>query len=164
MITKISDYNGYFKLAKNIHNTVEFQAYIDRFEEIVLRELFQCDYDEFIADLVDGVPQSPKWLDLYNKFYDCDNCNDYFSQGIKDMLLCFVFYNYSRESYIQHTITGTVKVKGSSSESLGSQNSRDFFIYNQHVTTFNAIMRKACHSDYDYDFKLIYKEKITQFY
>ena len=164
MITKVSDYIGYFKLAKNKHNTDDIQAYIDRFEEIVLRELFQCDYDEFIADLVDGVPQSDKWLDLFNKFYDCDNCRDYFSQGIKDMLLCYVFYYYSSESYVQNTITGNVKVKGSVSESLATQNSRDFRVYNQHVKTFNAIMHRACNNEYEYGFKLRHKEITTQFY
>ena len=163
MITQVSDYIGYFRLAKNKHTTDELEAYIERFEMFALRDLFQCDYDEFIADLIDGVHQSPKWLDLFNSFYVCNDCKDYCSLGLKDMLLCYVFYSYSRESYIQNTITGTVRVKGSVSEPLGSQNSRDFFVYNQHVKSFNAIMKKACDNDFEYGFKLKYKDILTQF-
>lgn len=163
MITQISDYIGYFKLSKNQYTNEQLQAYIDRFEEYVLRDLLQCDYDEFIADLVDGVPTSAKWLDLYNKFYLCDECGEFFSLGIKDMVSCYVFYNYSKDSYIQSTITGTVKLKGSASEPLASQNSKDFIIYNQYVKSYNAIMHKALTNEYEYGFNLKCKEIINQF-
>jgi len=163
MITQISDYIGYFKLAKNQYTTEQLQSYIDRFEEFVLRDLLQCDYDEFIADLVDGVPTSAKWLDLYNKFYLCDECGEFFSLGIKDMVSCYVFYNYSKDSYIQSTITGTVKLKGSASEPLASQNSKDFLVYNQYVKSYNAIMHKALTNEYEYGFDFKCKDIINQF-
>ena len=93
MLTKIEDYRGYFSLAKNKHKDEDIQAYIDRFEVECLRELLQCEYDSFIVDLVDGLPQSTKWLDIYNPFYECLHCEDISSRGILDMIKCFVQLN-----------------------------------------------------------------------
>lgn len=153
MLTKIEDYRGYFSLAKNKHRDEDIQAYIDRFEVECLRELLQCEYDSFIADLVDGLPQTPKWLDIYNPFYECLHCEDISSRGLLDMIKCFVFYRYSLESHVMNTISGNVRTKSSSSTDLWSQFSRDSIIYNQYVDTFNAIMKKMKNSDEEYDLR-----------
>jgi hypothetical protein len=164
MLTNSDDYIGYFRLAKNKHTEDELEAYIQRFEEEALRCLLQCEYDNFINDLVDGVPQSQKWIDLFEPFYKCDDCgNDYFSRGILDLLKCFVWYNYSLESPAKNTIQGTVRQRGSSSEPLGTQFTRNHIVYNQFVNTFNAIMYCICESDEDYDIKRKYLEIIHPF-
>ena len=164
MITKISDYIGYFALAKNKYTDEQLQSYIDRFEEIALRSLLQCEYDAFIADLVDGVPQSAKWLDIYNSFYECSTCGfTYQSKGIPDYIKCFVFYNYSLESNVVNTIQGTVKQRGNASDVVGSQFTRNYRVYNQGVESFNGIMYKMRDSTevYDLNFKLL--DIITNF-
>ena len=164
MITKISDYIGYFALAKNQHTDDSLQAYIDRFEEQALRMLFQCEYDNFIADLVDGVPQSAKWLDVYNKFYECGYCGiNYESKGLLDLIKSFVFYNYSIESNVTNTILGTVKQRGAASEVVGNQFTRNYRVYNQFVYSFNAIMWKMKDSDVVYDLYYRHLEIITPF-
>ena len=157
MITEISDYTGYFALAKNTHTETGLQSYIDRFEEQALRMLFQCEYDNFIADLIDGIPQSTKWLDVYNSFYECDSCGvDYESKGVPDLIKSFVFYNYSLESNVTNTIGGTVKQRGNASEVVGSQFTRNYRVYNQFIYSYNAIMWKMKESTEVYD--LYYKE------
>ena len=158
MITKISDYKGYFALAKNLYTNEHLQDYIDRFEESALRDLLQCEYDAFVADLVDGVPQSAKWLDIYNSFYECSsNGATYQSKGIPDYLKCMVFYNYSLEGNISNTITGTVKQRGSASDVVGNQFTRNYRVYNQGVRSFNGIMCKMVDSAevYDLNFKTL---------
>jgi len=156
MFTTISDYTGYFALAKNTHTDDDLQAYIDRFEEQALRMLFQCEYDNFIADLVLDVPQSTKWLDVYNSFYECDSCGvEYESKGLLDLIKSYVFYNYSTDSNVTNTILGTVKQRGGASEVVGSQYTRNYRVYNQFVYSYNAIMWKMDDSDEVYD--LYYK-------
>lgn len=156
MLTNISDYIGYFALAKNTHTNDDLQAYIDRFEDQALKMLLQCEYDNFIADLVDGVPQSAKWLNIYDSFYECDSCGiDYESKGLLDLIKSFVFYNYSIESNVTNTILGTVKQRGSASDVVGNQFTRNYRVYNQFVYSYNAIMWKMKESDEVYD--LYYK-------
>ena len=117
-------------------------------------------------DLVNGVPQDQKWLNIYDPFYECEEyCYDHFSRGILDMLTCFVWYNYSLESPNKNTIQGNVIQRGSASENLGNQYTRNHIVYNQFVKTYNAIMWKICEDDgqYNYDIDEKYIDIITPF-
>ena len=164
MLTTISDYTGYFSLPKNIYTNDELQAYIDRFEEKALRMLLQCEYDNFEADLLNGLPQTQKWIDVYYPFYKCDDCGyEYESLGLIDLIKSFVFYNYSIESNTTNTILGTVKQRGLASDVVGSQFTRNYIVYNQFVHSFNGIMYEMVESTEEYDLSYKYLEIITNF-
>lgn len=133
--------------------TKGFPKYIERVENSVLPELFGVElYDLFIADLalpVVGEPTDPRFVKVYNEFnYQGDGL--YFrSQGIKEMLRGFVYYDYLRDQQTRVTTVGLKRVDGSNSETIsGIQhdlNSR----YNESIETFHAIQCYMDHVDPD---------------
>ena len=109
----------------------ELQAYIDRYEKRYLIDLLGCELSElFIADLVDGVPASPIYQDLYNEI--CEDLTQGFdsfyyghcgckpkriiSRGIKSMLQGFIFFQYMRDQPNAKGLTGVNKQKAENSE------------------------------------------------
>jgi len=100
----------------------ELQAYIDRYEKRYLLDLLGCELTElFIADLVDGIPQSAIYISLYNEICvdlsrsissHC-NCNAerIISRGMKSMLMGFIFFEYMRDQPNAKGLTGVNKQK-----------------------------------------------------
>ena len=65
-------------------------------------------YDLFVADLVNKVPVTARFLDLYNPFdIDDDNCLIH-SDGMKEMIMGFIQFFYAREAKVVNTQHGNV--------------------------------------------------------
>ena len=83
------------------------QPWIDKYEKQYLIELLGCElYDLFIADLVDGVPQTQRFIDIYNEFcIDDDSCVRR-SEGMKEMVKQLVYFYIMRDLPVRKTQTG----------------------------------------------------------
>jgi hypothetical protein len=121
LIIKTTDFVGFQGLAQSINTTPVLQAYIDLYEKRYLMWLLgETLGNLFIADLVNGVPQTQRFIDLFNSFdkqntfdnwnfcwdYDCNYQNRKgmrHSDGIKQILLNCVFYHYVTDTDAQHT-------------------------------------------------------------
>jgi hypothetical protein len=152
MIVSISDFTGKYALSKGIYDNAKLQDYIDRYEPRYLRELLGVTlYNEFMNDLVGGVPQSPNFVKIYEPlsedysmyFYSWQTFNSVNtiidSEGIKEMLKGFIYFEYAKDLYNQMTPYGLVKPVAENSEVTSTLFSLMYNRYNEAVRTFTAI-------------------------
>lgn len=125
MFVTSTDFIGYYQIAKpNSHKIGELQSYINNIEPSILRDMLGNElYDLFIADLVAGVPQSSRFLAIFNAFQvDSSTYSgvQHRSLGITEMLKGFVYFDYVRDSDYFNTISGNVKNDFANSVSVTS--------------------------------------------
>ncbi len=143
---------GKFELHHGIYEQVKIQAYIDKYEKQYLVKLLGVElFNQFVADLVSGVPQSVIYTKIYNPFeYDNVNCYIYISEGMIDMIKGFVYYQYLKDLTNNVAISGNVRPTGENSENVSTLNSMMYTRYNESVRTYKAIQHYICDFNSDY--------------
>lgn len=145
-----TDFNkGEIRIATSTATQVDLNIFIDTAEVEVLQELFGLDlYTLFIADLVAGVPQTQRFIDVFNAFYDDTDavagwcCGSSRSEGIKKMLMRFIYFEFTREQHIQNTSTGPIKPDRNNAISATGPEIGLITKYNKGVGSYQAIARK----------------------
>lgn len=114
-ITKIADYTGRFQIAKDAYSKKTLQYYIDSLEYNLIYELLGAELGTlFIADLdVNGVPQTQRFIDIYNAFAIDNDCKLIASSGVKSFLIGQIYFDYCRND---NTYNSQIGNKGSVSE------------------------------------------------
>lgn len=128
-----SDFKGSVSIAQNKFDTSDLQLYIDEWENELIDNLLGCELaDLFRADLVDNVPQTQRFIDIFNPF-----CEDIESQtlhlhwpshvffqfhvhggaqnrsrGMKEMLKGLIYLLYVRDQPRINSSIGTTDSKG----------------------------------------------------
>lgn len=141
MITLKTDYVGEYKISKNCF--LDLELYIEKYEPYYLKLLLGADlYALFKADLtaVDPqIPQTTRFLSIFNSFTsDEDGCvRD--SEGIRKMLVQFIYFRFVRESSHFNTAAGQVvnNVEVSSNTPYAGYNLME--AYNQGIKNFQTI-------------------------
>lgn len=134
-----SDFVGKYELTLTQYNTALIDTYIEIYEKKYLIKLLGGQlYDLFIDDLTAGVPVTAIYLAIYNPLY-IDLYNETLvSNGIKEMLLGFIYYHYTLDQQQAQTSVGVTAPKGENSEGINmnhiSQNR-----FNDNVEPFRAI-------------------------
>jgi len=159
IILKTSDFSerGKFYIPFNTKlcgSVQELQAYIDRYEKTYLIDLLGCELSElFIADLVDGVPVTPIYQNIYNEicvdlskgfdifYYGHCGCKPkrIISRGIKSMLQAFIFFEYMRDQPNAKGLTGVNKQKAENSEMVPFGKWGISAYYNEGIKDFQNI-------------------------
>lgn len=138
---------GKYKLAQDNYSNVNLAAYIAKYEPIYLRELFGVSlYNLFVADLSSNVPQTARFTAVFNAFAEDDDESDtnniIVSEGIREMLKGFVFFEYNRDLPVKNTMTGNVAENNENSVNLNGWKAGIMEKYNQAIDTYKAIQRK----------------------
>ena len=160
LITK-SDFTGVYALSTSISDKIT--AYIAEYEEKYLRELLGATlFDLFKADVSSYVPQTTKYLTIFNEI----NSDEYgyllHSDGMKKMLLGFIYYEYVVGNTIQHTNTGLVA--NVNEISLNADFSLVYMKYNKSVDTYKNIQYYIEQNSSDYpDFAGVNKRLMSSF-
>ena len=141
MIITISDFTGKYQLSTGMYDAVKLQDYIDKYEKRYLIELFGANlYTEFESDLVANVPQSPNFLKVFNPFYENLTYRQLIiSEGIKEMLKGFIYFEYSKDLINQMTPYGNVRPISENSEPVSTLYSMIYARYNEAIKTYKAI-------------------------
>ena len=107
-IIQIADFAGtQYSLPEQKY--ISYQNYLDKYEKQFLTNLLGAElYGLFIADLVSGVPQTQRFIDIYNAFSVDDNYCIRYSEGIKVALLQYVYFYAVRDLAVKKTNTGVV--------------------------------------------------------
>lgn len=175
-----SDFTGIYKISQQSFTTVELAAYINQMESAYLVELFGAElYALFIADLASGVPQSARFLAIYNAFVESSSQGDslpfyvgspfnpyfpdgepekapknYQSFGIKDMLTGFIYFDFQNGEMMKASPTGLSVPENDVSKrgSAASFSNRLSMAYNRAVDSYNAIYWYCKSSDYKDDY------------
>lgn len=142
MIVSIGDFTGKYELHTGIYDQSKLQAYIDKYEPKYLRELFGVTlYNSFVSDLdVNFVPKSPNFLFFYNEFAeDVYLYRMLVSEGLKDMLCGFIYFEYVKDSMNTMTPFGNTIQRSELSRMTSTLNSLMYNRYNEAIKTFTAI-------------------------
>jgi hypothetical protein len=135
-----------------MYDQAKLQDYINRYEPRYLKELFGITfYNEFKSDLLNNVPQSPNFLVLFNPLSEDIGYNFYYfngiyegvnqldSEGIKEMLKGFIYFEYVKDLSNQITPIGLVKPDNENSTVANTLFSMMYTRYNEAIRSYNSI-------------------------
>lgn len=140
-ITK-DDFVGKYELHVGMYDLPTINDYISIYEQRYLVELFGTElYNQFIADLdVLNVPQSPNFQFIFYPFYENILLHTIIqSEGIKQMLKGFIYFEYLKDKTNQMTPNGNVVPMGENSTTASTIYSMMYARYNEAMRTFRAI-------------------------
>lgn len=156
-IVDLNDFVGEIKLPKTSFSDID--KYIEQCEEDVLINLLGAElYGLFKADLTTSEPQIPqtdRFIKLFNPFYIDKDDLIVCSKGMKKMLAQFIYFEFIRDLQYEQTASGTMKTNselGIHAEGL----SNEVAIYNKAVNNVHAIQW------YIYENKENYQEENSQ--
>lgn len=112
ILLELSDFNGFYTLAKSIDSDPILQSYIDRFEESFIKRILGVELGQLFIDDVQGVDSDsasiePRFQALIDAFIKQDGCGTiYESKGMKDLLAGLVYSEYIVDTQVKHTQSG----------------------------------------------------------
>ena len=159
------DFVGKIAVNQGMYNSDDIDDYIQRYELKYLKELMGIDLYNLYkqnADLdpVNHIPTDPFYLKIFNALEFNYSFNVYISEGIKSMLLNFVYFEYMKDQVSNATLLGEAKQQNELSKSAISM---IYFRYNEGVKTFNNIQRYMILNPEGFEEKLI-KMKQTAYW
>lgn len=156
MIVQVSDFNeGKFELHTGMYDIPRIQSYIDKYEPRYLRELLGVDlFNLFNADLIlgGGTPTEPRFIKIFDELTIDLPWRILDSDGIKEMLMGFIYYEYTKDQIVQMTPNGNVRPVGQNSEVAGSLYTQIYTRYNDGVRSYKAIQMYIWKNPDAYDF------------
>jgi hypothetical protein len=142
---------GKFELHGGIYEQSKIQSYIDKFEKRYLLKLFGAElFGLFENDLTNGVPQTQRFLDVFNAFDYDDGCQIISSDGLIEMLKGFIYFEYVRDLTSQMTVNGNVRPVGENSEPIQNFETLLLTRYNDAVNNFQNIQKFMCDNSNNY--------------
>lgn len=142
MIISTTQFINKYELSKGMYDTAKIEAYIDKYEKRYLIELLGPElYDEFMSDLdVSNVPQSPNFEYIFNPFHTTISPSTVLiSEGIVEMLLGFIYFEYAKDLINQMTPFGNVKPMSENSNVVSGNSTMIYNRYNEAIKTYRAI-------------------------
>jgi hypothetical protein len=145
MIVNISDFTGKYEIHRGLYDQSKLQDYIDIYEKRYLIELLGANlYSEFMSDLdTFNVPESPNFLQIYNPFYEDQNLildnQILISEGMKQMLKGFIYFEYLKDTTNQTTPNGMAIPSNENSTTATTLYSMIYTRYNEAIRTYRAI-------------------------
>ncbi len=137
-----TDFTGKYELHRGMYSNAMIQDYIDIYVKRYLIDLLGADlYKLFIADLdLSEVPLSPNYQAIYFPFEEDGNINTtVISEGLKQMLKGFVYFEYMKDLTNQTTINGQTIPQNENSLTATSLYSMMYTRFNEAVRTYRAI-------------------------
>ena len=146
-----SDFVGAYFISQTLYDSLD--TFIEKFEKQYLLQMLGAElYKLFIADLNTATPRVPLtqiYLDIFNEFLVDNDTNVIASDGIRKMLIQFIYFEYIRETQLKNTANGTVQ----NAAELGVMRSWENNIvtsYNEGVTNTRAIQWYICENETSY--------------
>lgn len=163
-IVQTSDFVGEYKVSQT--RFTELALYITKYEKYYLLRMMGASlYDLFKADLTPTTPQIPqtaRFENIFNPFNSIPTLAPslYISEGIKQMLVEFIYFHYVRESGNYNTITGQVINNNENSTNIPYVGFNLIDVYNQGICNYNVIQEFI---EADFDAYPEYQESQSEF-
>lgn len=154
---QISDFKAQSNVAKDKFTKNDLQDYIDKFEVIYLQDLLGAElYEAFATDFaIDGTkPTDPKFTEIWEAFAKDDSCGVIRSEGMKELLSLFIYFEYLRDQPVKNNISGPQHNVQANSEQAEWNQTNIFTNYNEGVSTYYAIQWIICTNPNGYDWNL----------
>tara|TARA_R110002050_G_scaffold12524_7_gene41072 strand:- start:14716 stop:15228 length:513 start_codon:yes stop_codon:yes gene_type:complete len=150
-----ADFTGKYALSQGMYSTTKITDYIDIYEKKYLIDLLGVDlYNLFDADLVagSGTPTEARFLVIWNALtFDYSNCV-YISDGIKEMLKGYIYYEFLKDSINEMTPIGNVKPIGENSQRASTLFTTMYSRYNDAIKTSRVIQKYIDVNDLSYNY------------
>lgn len=158
-----ADFIGKYKLSSNTFQATELDNFIEQYETNYLYDLLGKTLgDLFIASVVNYLPVGATYLAIYNVI-ELDNYHIRRNEGMKKMLLGFIYWEWARKYPIKNTISGQVVSTNENSinvfDNWGMTNR-----YNSSVNDYQIIQYYINENSTDYtDYNGMYKSYALPF-
>ena len=157
-LVQTTDFIGEYKVSQSVYG--DLSLYIEKYEKHYLMNLMGADlYNLFVADLTATTPQVPqtqRFLDIYNSFdIDKDSCIRS-SEGMVKMLVQFIYFHYVRDTNYEQTDSGVMRTVSEVSSILPYNGYNLIESYNQGVKNYKEIQWFIC------DYTSVYPEENVQ--
>jgi len=154
MIVSLNDFStGKYEVHRGMYTDPGLQDYIDKYEKKYLVQLLGADlYGEFMADinLGGGIPTEQRFTDIFDPFEIDYNLEIIYSEGMKEMLIGFIYFEYVKDLTNQITSIGNVVPKGENSENPKTLYSMMYNRYNEACKTYKSVQKRICVNRSDY--------------
>jgi len=168
-----TDFVGQYAIPTDKYTKLNLQQYIDKYEVLYLQNLLGCDlYELFKADYLLGPPPTePRFLQIWEPFckdvttvgyglwyngydyYDYEDCpKQLISQGMKEMLLGFIYWEFVGDMSVKVDIGGIYKNDQANGEPATFEESKLYKNYNESIDTYCAIQYYICWNPDSYDY------------
>jgi hypothetical protein len=154
IILDISDFSsGKFALHSGMYTTTDIQSYIDKYEKRYLLDLLGADLgNEFVTDIQigGGSPTESRFIDIYAPI-ELDYGHELIlSDGIKEMLKGFIYFEYLKDQVSTVTAVGMLTPKGENSEPVSGLFTQMYTRYNDAVRSYKGVQKYIWtkHGDY----------------
>lgn len=109
ILIRSTDFIGKYKISANTAQLAELDNFISQYETNFLYDLLgKTEGDAFIATVVNYQPVGAAYLAIYNVIEIELSCRVIRNEGMKNMMLGFIYFERMRKSPIQSTVTGQV--------------------------------------------------------
>lgn len=142
-IVKTTDFVGKYSISQSSFNTTDLQAFIDKYEKVYLRDLLGLTLGDLLyTDIASGTflpPVTTRYSVLFNAIAQEINGCDVISNGIKEMLLGFIYWEFVKTASTHNTITGNVMAQNEVSEQVDFSSTEIYNNYNEAINSYRAI-------------------------
>lgn len=164
-IVQTSDFIGKYAITQNSFNTAYLQDFIDRFETTYLYDLLGVELGGLMYSSIVTPYTPPTPTELATIFFPLNSDEPYIrSKGIKEMLLGFIFFEYTRTQNVVNTGTGNVTAQNEVSVVANWGHTDIYNNYNSSINTYKAIQEYISYNATTYPlFKGVCKSHTSQF-
>lgn len=151
LIIKDTDFVGDFTIAKTAFTDIN--SYITKYEEKYLIDLLGVElFKLFKADITTpySAPNTLIYANLFNEIREDDNSCIRVSEGMKVMLLGFIYFQYQRKNSFFATPSGTVQAQGEVSRNTAADENYLYERYNNSIRSYRTIQWYIRKNDTDY--------------
>jgi len=140
-IVQTTDFIGKYAISQINFNTSDLQAFIDKYESIYVYVLLGVELGgvllAYIAASTFLPPVTAKYATIFNILSQDEPLVR--SNGIKEMLLGFVYFEFVRTQTVQNTLVGNVLNQNEVSVNVDFANTVVYLNYNEAIRTYRGI-------------------------
>lgn len=153
-IIKTTDFVGKYSISQNSFGATDLQAFIDKYEKVYLRDLLGLTLGDLLyTDIAVSTflpPVDARFTVLFNAIAQELNGCDVISNGIKEMLLGFIYWEYVKATSVHNTITGNVVAQNEVSNQADWSSTEIYNNYNEATKSYRAIQIYINQNSTDY--------------
>lgn len=146
-----TDFTGKYHIPVTKYNDTILDEYIEKYERKYLTMLLGVElYDLFMDELdAHNPPTTPIYKVIYDYLAFDSTCQTFVSNGIKEMLIGFIYFHYVSDGQQYQSPIGIVGQNGENGEVLNIT-SLSIQRYNDNVDSFRAIQQYIEENSSDY--------------
>lgn len=133
-----TDFVGKYKISQNTYTDID--SYISKYEEPYLIDLLGVElFDLFKAQVSSQVVAAGIYKDLYDPIREDDDSCIRISEGMKEMLLGFIFFEYMRDQKYKPTPSGKVTGQSELNRETSFEENNIYGRYNISIKSYETI-------------------------